>query len=495
MIKGLAWTFFSIFALLSIIICYFIIKYYHSKKLSNGFSTFIATFSLVLPLLCFWILPVDVYSLTSKSFDHTSLKYGYYILFGIILVFMFILIPFAYFYSEDKGDEQTSQKSRIVWALIYTTITFIVIMVLFLIGLLAQPGSTPQKNESWSKSIFNNETKGDSAIIFSIACLLFISYFDFIKYTSYGISMFPISLIMKKNIKYQKEDVENQQKIITERLQAIEVKYATSGKKMSRSDRGQKKQLIAEQERLSLFSKEIKIKSDNCCITCCDKLKVFSRIFGVLFAIISLFLIICFLITIIEQIWKSKCGIKCGFLLEKPTNNPFDKLMVVLGKHFPLDFILLILVGAYLFICSFYAITRLQTRFLIWKMFSIYPHQTLSQGLLLLGMFLMGITLIIMFEMMTLAPQYSTFGSKKNSSGNNCTINDPEDECPHSQISIIYSRIVGKMPFFSVVFYIFNWIFSTFSVLYFFYGFFKKRKLQSQEERADYEILSDNDIN
>ncbi|KAJ5072986.1 lysosomal cobalamin transporter-related [Anaeramoeba ignava] len=472
MIKGLAWTFFSIFALLSIII---------------------STFSLVLPLLCYWILPVDVYSLTSKSFDHTSLKYGYYILFGIILLFMFILIPFAYFYSEDKGDGQTSHKSRILTSLLYTAITFVVIMVLFLIGLFVKIGSTPQKNESWSKSIFDSENKGDSAIVFSIACVLFISYFDFIKYTSYGISILPVSMIIHKKIKYQQEDVAGQQKIISERIQALETKYAISGKKVSKKDRQQKQQLLSEQERLELYSKEIETKSKNCCITCCDKLKVFSRVFGVLFAIISLFLIICFLITIIEQIWKSKCGIKCGFLLEKPTNNPFDKLMVVLGKHFPLDFIVLILVGAYFFICSFYAIKRLQTRFLIWKMFPIYPHQTFAQGLLLLGMFLMGISLVIMFEMMTLAPQYSTFGSKKNSSGNLCTINDPEDECPHSQISIIYSRIVGKMPFFSVVFYIFNWIFCALSIFYFFYAFLKRRKFQSQDEKPDYVEDLEND--
>ena len=84
--------------------------------------------------------------------------------------------------------------------------------------------------------------------------------------------------------------------------------------------------------------------------------------------------------------------------------------------------------------------------------------------------------LAFMNEMLTLAPQYSTFGTQsfsKNSKQGDipCSLSliSGNNECQMSNISRFYDRISISLPFFSSIFYIANWgliIVMGFSLLY-----------------------------
>jgi LMBR1 domain-containing protein 1 len=75
--------------------------------------------------------------------------------------------------------------------------------------------------------------------------------------------------------------------------------------------------------------------------------------------------------------------------------------------------------------------------------------------------------LAFMMEMLTLAPQYSTFGtqtfSKTSKQGEvPCKLSlisgGQQTECVMSNISKFYNRISISLPFFSTIFYIANWL-------------------------------------
>jgi LMBR1 domain-containing protein 1 len=75
--------------------------------------------------------------------------------------------------------------------------------------------------------------------------------------------------------------------------------------------------------------------------------------------------------------------------------------------------------------------------------------------------------LAFMMEILTLAPQYSTFGTQtfnKNSKQGEIPCNlsmisgTQRNECVMSNISKFYNRVSISFPFFSVIFYIANWL-------------------------------------
>lgn len=108
--------------------------------------------------------------------------------------------------------------------------------------------------------------------------------------------------------------------------------------------------------------------------------------------------------------------------------------------------------------------------------------------------FMMSLMIMaFLMEILTLAPQYSTFGTQQ-ALGKPCMLDmmdkynssDPKLErfCRMSNISQFYNRISVSLPFFSTVFYLANWmliIVLAFSLLF---GLYTK-------ESEDLEILDD----
>jgi len=72
--------------------------------------------------------------------------------------------------------------------------------------------------------------------------------------------------------------------------------------------------------------------------------------------------------------------------------------------------------------------------------------------------------LAFMMEILTLAPQYATFGTQTYKNGNSileCTLTSTTTEqgkdCIMSNISTFYNKISLSLPFFSTIFFFSNW--------------------------------------
>lgn len=89
----------------------------------------------------------------------------------MIALFIFFLIPFAYFYYEEYDEEQTRQQ-RASSALRYTSFFIVISVLLFLFGLFVKPSHRPPKLDlDWLEKLLTESSK---CIVSSISGLMFI---------------------------------------------------------------------------------------------------------------------------------------------------------------------------------------------------------------------------------------------------------------------------------------------------------------------------------
>lgn len=82
-----------------------------------------------------------------------------------------------------------------------------------------------------------------------------------------------------------------------------------------------------------------RLESVKCIAKCCSILRPFTFLFGIVFLLLTLLIVISISLTALDKILNSYCGAKCGFILKYPQIfNPLDKLLVLLSAvfdHFP----------------------------------------------------------------------------------------------------------------------------------------------------------------
>ena len=110
-----------------------------------------------------------------------ALDLVYYIAYSLIALFVFVMIPFAYFYFEEY-DEGVTTKQRVFGALKYTIFTTLVMVILYVLGLLLQPGESDPTNPEWYKSLLT-ANGAVRAVTFVIAVMTIIGLIVFICYS------------------------------------------------------------------------------------------------------------------------------------------------------------------------------------------------------------------------------------------------------------------------------------------------------------------------
>ncbi|KAJ6238138.1 lysosomal cobalamin transporter-related [Anaeramoeba flamelloides] len=479
MVYGLTWLFFGIFSVVCLLISIFIVFYYSHKTEGEKLTKIVSILALFLPMIVFCIIPLDVYSLGGKTDRSESLKVVYYLIFSLILVFSFIFIPFAIFFFEAE-DEETTTKKKFISALKFTTFTVIIVVILLLVGLLVQPGSVPsdQKNEKWVKDLFGNEHRGDSMLLFPISCMSVLGVLLFLLYMPVGFGLTPVSMVKKGETGRSFEGGEPNRDLT--RKEALETKQLISGKSLSKKE---KKELDTLTQKTRLLQRpkddeEENPKSGrmNKVISC---LSIGERIFGIFFILISLFILACFMTSLIEKLINSKCGWRCGFLLNEPSKNPFDLTLLALSKAFPIDMVFLSIISVYFLLTALSGIVRWQPRILCFKLWRLKGRRSDDQALLISALYLLLIAIMVIFEYHSIAPQYTTFGTQKNKAGKLCTLDDVgayDGYCRMTEIATIFARISVKMPFFAILYYACDWLFVILTVIYMIMAIKMKKK-------------------
>jgi len=475
-----------------------IVKYYSDRHESEALPTVVTTAGLTLTLLCVFIIPIDILSVSSTvngsgerivsdadiQSRSDSIRTLYYILYSSVLAFAFGVIPFSYFYYEEF-DEDVTVPQRIVAGLKYTIFLVLIFTILLIIGVFVKPGTPPDSKDTkdWVNFIVDSSNGGQRSITFAVACLTILGFCVWITYTAYGLSAFPIGLMKgKRHVAEEASDIQGDLESTREQARTISSRHMT-GKKMS--DKDQKKlDLLQRQERVLAKRNQRLTSQQKGFAKVVGMCKPFAFVFGILFMLISLLIIISLLLTLVDKIGNS-CGAPCGFFAKYPkVPNPIDLLLWNLAPYFPLDYIALGSLILYIFFCTLSGIIRIGVRFLWVHLYNIRKRQTPPQGLLMATIILMLGLLALNMEILTLAPRYSTFGNQVypvNGTLVECNIQAPPAHCTMTQIGVFVARIELGTAFFGSVYYFASWAF----ILFFFIGVvvaLVKRKSSNVEE-------------
>ncbi len=296
--------------------------------------------------------------------------------------------------------------------------------------------------------------------IFSVFGMLFI-----ILYTGYGLGALPFYLIKgKKSLATAHQEFEMDIAQIRERKRNLQEKVARKGA-LNQKEKKELSKLKQEEESISLKIYKISglLESDQMINKILTILTPFRYLIGVVLLIISMLIFASLLTTSLDRLLHSKCGLDCGYVLDDMNyTNYLDFLLLYSSKYFHSDMILFAIVNIYVFFCSIYGFVRLGVKFFVFTWFEVKQGSTQPQGLLVMAFKISLMILAFMLQILTLAPQYSTFGTQKVSLGNiPCKltlVNIYSSECKMSNISKFYNRISISLPFFSTIFYIANWL-------------------------------------
>ncbi|KAK3752742.1 hypothetical protein QZH41_018721 [Actinostola sp. cb2023] len=338
---------------MTIIFSWFYIRYYQDNSLSEVSSTITGIVALVIALLTSALVPVDIFLVsymkntdgTWKSWSSNSasrdelesaVDTSYYVLYGLLAFLIFLIIPFMYFYFEEK-DEDVTTSERICSATKYSIGFLIVAGVLLLVGAFAPLKQPPKNITQWDqKLIFLKDelgaNKGETALSLLIGFLALIGMMIMITYTAYGMTALPFAMLKGfKGARKEHENVSERLEENKERARMIRAKYM-AGRSINGRDRRTLSRLESEEH--TLIRQERRLENAqlgwlNKCLKCC---RPFEVVFGIFYLLFALLLVVSLFITCLDKALHSE-GYKYGYVLPKShLQNPINIIMVQAQK-------------------------------------------------------------------------------------------------------------------------------------------------------------------
>lgn len=483
-----------------LLMSYVIYHYFADPRESYGLACVTVVLSLTVSILCTLLIPVDIYvisegDITSESLHVTisqeHVRNAYMVLFVMLLVCAFGLVPHAYFYGDERGggcdlDDKLNKPS--CCNAMKSTVFFVGFMcILLTIGLNFRPGHVATFDRVWEgqdgatrwlTDLLDLDHDGLNAISFSIACLTSVGVVGWVFYTAYGMAAMPFDWLQRKQTATeQRQDLQSSLSGLREKYRMIQSKYPSredgslDPSCMKAADRKELSRLQREHKSLMQHNyklQELEQKAGAVIPALLHFLVPFRWFIGVGMLAMSLLVASSLLLTLLDRLLYSSCGWSCGFTLkERQIFNPADEIFLRLSTVFPADFVVLCIFVLYIFSSSIFGIVSLGIRVLCFTMYDLRPRKSLPQALLVLCNVIAYILLALCMALLTIAPNYTSFGSQKfqNADGSTgwCsadrTSTDGSRRCQVSVISAFFTRIAVAMPMFSVTYFFANWAF------------------------------------
>lgn len=150
----------------------------------------------------------------------------------------------------------------------------------------------------------------------------------------------------------------------------------------------------------------------------------------------SLLIIYSMLVNNLDRFFNSDCGWKCGYMLDKAPQflNPLDLMLRRLSSHHErfynlqlfLDTLFFGLILFYTFICVLYGIIKIGINFFGLEIYKIRRRDTMPQALSVVSILVILMMFAFSMQLMSIAPQYVTFGDQKQGNGQGCTLKETQ---------------------------------------------------------------------
>ncbi|XP_015757739.1 PREDICTED: probable lysosomal cobalamin transporter [Acropora digitifera] len=496
------WIPFTVVVVLIFFFSWFYIRFYQDHSQTEVSSTLTAIFALTVTLLTTALVPVDIFIVSymkhdngtwkdwcvdasvRKGFEETSVTTVYYVLYSFVALFAFLLMPFVYFYFEEK-DEDVTTRQRICGALKYSIGFLIVAVALLLIGAFVPLKKPPQNETHWKKelSFLANQLKsnhGETALSLVMGFLSFIGMVIMITYTAYGMTALPFSMLKGfKNTKMEHLEVSQERESVEERARMIRARHS-AGRTMSRRDErllsrleGEERVLIRRERHLQAAN----LSWLNKCLKCC---RPFEFVFGILFLLFGLLIFVSLLLTSVDKALNS-LGYKYGYALPKAKlPNPINIVLVYAQKVFPLDYCLFVGIVLFFLYCTMSGIRAIGIR-----------------------CFCIKVSYILSFQPSNAHTTDSTPTNHTSTNGTTvptaspepraCDTDAGEDACIMTRAAVFLNRFFYKVWFFGACYYWGTWVFLVMYVIGLGVSIAKKRKsvVDDELDSSDYDSSDD----
>eukprot|EP01137_Pigoraptor_chileana_P033153 Opistho-2@23637 len=455
------------------------VRYYQHKRGREKFPTLVTVCAMAAALVSVAIVPADIYVASSfkdsagnfhgwatpdvvHSYE-TTVEKAYYGVYGTILGFIFFLIPFTYFYC-DENDFGVTTRERVVAALKFTAVSLFIWVIFFIVGLFVKPNDVTNTGDDFQyiKDVLS-ANKGENALTFCIGVLTLIGFLVWISYTAYGLFALPMFLIKGRRGRDNSEADEAAAELRATRDQQRTIRARQSGMELNSRERKTLEDLQARERVLARQEEAWLASSQGKWAKCLRVIRPFQFLFGFALFALSLLLFVSLLLTCVDRAMHS-AGAKSGYMIDRTRIvNPLDKIMLLSQKAFPLDYCFFVGIVAYIVLCTVSGIKNLGVRCLCVKLFAVKRKRTPPQALLFAIMVLMLAVLALSPMLMTILPQYTTFGNEKYlASGNattGCTTTAPAGACISTRISGLTIRFFYRMWFFGAAYFYLSWTF------------------------------------
>ncbi|XP_015791616.1 probable lysosomal cobalamin transporter [Tetranychus urticae] len=422
---------FLVALLIIILFSWFYLSRYRNIYENERSSFVTSVIALTIVLITSALLPVDIFlvsymktpegmfkpwaeELTARENIEDVMLNFYYVAYGLVFFCVFIMIPFMYFYYEEKDDDELGSSERICTALKFTSVFVFIAATLLCVGAFV-PLKPATNSTEWEKikEMFESlgTDRGEDAISMVLSILCVLGMFNLVFYTAFGMSSWPIGLIRgTQSARLQHEEIQSRNIVIQTRINALRDKERITSRLTNRERHLLNK--LEEEERTTRREEELVDQHRNSWGYKLRKiLRPLEITFGVCAAVLGIVLWISLLLTNIDRDIHSE--MKTGYALQSfNLPNPIDLLLVQLQKVFPLDYILILIITWLLVLCTFSGIRNLGVRIFFIKMFKLRKKRTAPQGLLLTCAILMLSVLTFNVFLYTVSPQYTTYGSQ-----------------------------------------------------------------------------------
>jgi hypothetical protein len=405
-------------------------------------DTTIFTLGLSVIMMVIMTVPIDVFVVSHIEYpglEILSISILYYTSFISLLVIIFVIAPFAYSYY--KPDLSSRSKSHFFDAFCFLFLALIVIVTVITFSLII----------SKDKDMYGYQVVG-----MMMNCVAILSLAPWYFFTAFGMSLFPIGMICHHRKRTDRPEVNS----TMEKLREMNSKFDLVGKKMGRNEKDEYSRLEKE-----LKMKEIEIHhfDQETPITEWLIFKIFSVIIGLIYWLISWFILLSIFLGQLERTIFSECGFSCGFRPTKVATiwNPLDLVLTYTSILFPIDVFVYIVVVGVILIATFTGLSMLSSGMfhkLRWR-------STVPQGLISSIFVIVAVFYIFFYSFPSFAPQYAKFGSQVfNTTGGDwklCTIEETTPQCIPTRLAVL-TDFAQSDPFVRLVFYFANWFFLAF---------------------------------
>nr|XP_027197934.1 probable lysosomal cobalamin transporter isoform X2 [Dermatophagoides pteronyssinus] len=514
----------SLFALLFIIIfsIYYVRKYSNLED-SIRTTNITAIISLIIALLTCSLLPVDIFIVSSMKYSNGTFKewasniterqhfsnqilYTYYSLYSLIFMFIFLVIPFVYFYFEER--ESSIFDTNPLLTSLRNTFIFVLLAAFFLlIGAFVplRPTPDPNNNGSWIdkfKNIINvlEKNRGEDAMSMVLSILSAFGVTIVAIYTAFGMFSWPVSLIKgTKSARTQLQDIEDRHLNNSFNINSLREKLRTTGQLTDREMN--RLRILEEQERMTNLEESfVNEYRESYFYRLRFLFRPIQMTIGSIILLISILVWISLLITNIDKAFHS-LGMHMGYALVNSTYpNPINFILSELQTVYPLDYILILSLSFSLVMYTISGFKHIGIRFLCIKLYKIKPGKTAPQGILLLFASIMLAILGINVLFYSAFPQYATYGRQfyQEQTSNNtytakiCNLDSPKDSCTMTRMSALLLRFFYKAWFFGAYYYWMMWTFLIVSLCSFVYVSLRPKQtvtqglLESEFENENY---------